>query len=111
MAKKLYLAMANGTELPIKDCSVLEPHVIAAYQNREELDAALTQIAAGNLSKLEIKKGSKVALTFDDCVLDGFQVYFNADSSLTVHFYFRDHAHTQAGAGMLEDDEEEGEEE
>lgn len=111
MAKKLYLAMANGEQIEIKDCSVLEPHAIAGYQNKEEMDAALATIGEGNLSTLAIKRGAKTLLTFEDCVLDGYQVYFNADTSLTVHYYFRDHAHTPAGGGMLEDDDEEEDEE
>ncbi len=111
MAKKLYLAMANGTQIQIKDCSVMEPHVIAAYQNKEEMDAALATVQEGNLSTLTIKRGSSAVLTFEDCVLEGFQVYFNADGTLTMHYYFRDHAHTPAGGGMLEDDEDEEEEE
>lgn len=111
MEKKLYLVTANGAEIAIRDCFVAEPHASAVYQNREEMDAALTQIQEGNLSTLTIRRGSVVLLTFEDCVLDGFQVYFNADGTLTAHYYFRDHAHTPAGAGMLEDDEEEEDEE
>ncbi|MBR3740234.1 MAG: hypothetical protein IKN04_07185 [Clostridia bacterium] len=111
MAKKLYLAMANGTQIKIRDCSVLEPHVIAAYPSKEDMDAALAIVQEGNLSTLTIKRGSNPVLTFEDCVLEGYQVYFNVDGTLTTHYYFRDHAHTPAGGGMLEDDDEEEEEE
>ena len=108
MAKKqLKLVLANGTEIPVHDMlSVMEPHVIAKYLNQEELDAALTQIAEGNLGIITIKKGSIIMLIYEDCVLEGYQVHYEMDGTLSVHFYFRDNAH---GLQDEEDEEEEDE--
>ena len=106
MAKKqLKLLLSNGTEILIHDMlSIMEPHIIAKYPTQEELDIALNQIAEGNHGIITIKKGSSTMLIYEDCILEGYQVHYEMDGTLSAHLYFRDHAH-----GLPDDDEEDEE--
>lgn len=104
--KKLKLVFANDVELPIHDLlSVMEPHIIAKYPDQAALDEALGVIGSGNLSTITVKKGTATALVFEDCSLEGYQVHYELDGTLTVHLYFLDHAH-----GLPEDEEDDDEE-
>ena len=44
-------------------------------------------------------------LVFEDCALEGYQVHYELDGTLTAHLYFLDHAH-----GLPEDEEDDDEE-
>lgn len=107
MAKKMYLVFSDEREMPIRDMiSMVEPHIVADYATQQDLDDALEMIRTENLYELSVKRGTKIAFTFEDCALDSYQVHYEQNGTLACYFYFRENAHGLAG-----DDEEEDEEE
>lgn len=107
MAKKMYLLIGEDKEVPICDLiSVAEPHVVARYPTRAALDDAIGIIRGENLMEVSIKKGNRIILQFYDCVLESYQVHYEAGGEMAVYFYFRENAH-----GLAPDDEEDEEEE
>ena len=116
MKNSLTLKLKSGEEIPVYNCSLVEPYMVAYYDNWNDISAYRETIQSGNLSEIYIQKKGNTLLTFEDCVLDGIQTFFNMDGTFTVNFYFREHAHNISEEKIItlldeEEEEEEPEEE